>query len=279
MSLLTTAARLALALLFLAPGCSPMDLGEAPFLCNNGTPKCPEGYICSGGACVREGSSYTPSDGGGSKKDGPGGKKDGPGSKKDGPVINKDGPVINKDGPVINKDGPVINKDSAPPGPVKILITEFMANPDAVSDSNGEWMELFNPGNVQVNINGWTIKDKGVDKHKLSNSGPLYVPAYGFLVLGRSMNKSLNGGVPVAYAYASFFLANTSDEVILLNEKDTVIDSFTYSSSFSIPTGASLSVKTPGANKNLSSSWCTETSGWGGSLGDKGTPLTKTGCK
>ena len=122
-------------------------------------------------------------------------------------------------------------------------------------------------------------RDYQQDKHKLSNSGPLYVPAYGFLVLGRSMNKSLNGGVPVAYAYASFFLANTSDEVILLNEKDKVIDSFTYSSSFSIPTGASLSVKTPGANKNLSSSWCTETSGWGGSLGDKGTPLTKTGCK
>lgn len=37
-------------------GCTP-QLGDAPFLCNPGTPKCPEGYICksSGGQqiCVR----------------------------------------------------------------------------------------------------------------------------------------------------------------------------------------------------------------------------------
>ena len=247
-------------------GCSPMDLGEAPFLCNNGTPRCPTGYTCLVGVCVREGSSYQPTD------SGPGGKKDGPGQQKDGPGGKKDGPGQ-------QKDGPVIKQDTGGTGAVKILITEFMANPSAVSDSDGEWLELFNPGSVKVNINGWTLKDAGVDNEKIAHTGPLYVPANGFLVLGRSKDKTTNGGAPVAYAYGAFFLSNTTDEVILLNEKGQTMDSFSYGASLSIPTGASLSVTSPGANKNLPGSWCTETTAWTGSAGDKGTPQGKTGCK
>ena len=266
-------AGLATSWLTIFTGCSPMDLGEAPFLCNNGTPRCPTGYTCATGVCVREGSSHNPTD------SGPGGKKDGPAINKDGPAINKDGPAINKDGPVQQKDGPVIKQDTGNPGTVKILITEFMPNPNAVSDNNGEWLELFNPGSVKVNINGWTLKDNGVDKEKIAHTGPLYVPANGFLVLGRSKDKATNGGAPVAYAYGAFFLSNTSDEVILQNEKGQTMDSFSYSASLSIPTGASLSVKSPGANKNLPTSWCTETTAWSGSSGDKGTPLGPTACK
>jgi len=261
-------------------GCSPMDLGDAPFYCNSGTPKCPAGYVCQARVCVREGSSYLPTDGGPVKKDGLGGKKDGPGGKKDGPGGKKDGPGPKKDGPGGKKDGPVIKKDTGTvPGPIEILITEFMADPKTVSDANGEWLELYNPGAAKVNINGWTLKDNGTDKHKLAHSGPLYVPPKGFLVLGRSKDKAQNGGAPVAYAYTKFYLANTSDEVFLLDEKGKVMDSFTYTKSLSIPTGASLSVKTPGSNKNVPSSWCTETNKWNGSAGDKGTPLGKTGCK
>ncbi len=53
---------LALALA-LAPGCVEPDLGQVPFYCNNGDPKCPEGYTCVQGVqdryCVRSGSSLT----------------------------------------------------------------------------------------------------------------------------------------------------------------------------------------------------------------------------
>ena len=268
------------ALLLTPTGCSPLDLGDAPFLCNNGTPKCPTGYACKVGVCVREGQSYLPVDSGpGGKKDGPGGKLDGPGGKLDGPGGKLDGPGGKLDGPGGKLDGPVIKKDTGTTGPTNILITEFMANPLAVSDTNGEWVELFNPTNVKVNINGWTLKDKGVDSQKIAHTGPLYVPANGFLILGRSTDKGQNGGVSVAYAYGAFFLSNASDEVILENEKGQVIDSFTYGPSLTIPVGASLSVKSPGSNKNLPASWCTEATAWPGSTGDKGTPLGKTGCK
>lgn len=52
-------AGLALALLCAggAAGCGDMDLGDAPFNCNKGSPKCPDGYECNAksNVCVREG--------------------------------------------------------------------------------------------------------------------------------------------------------------------------------------------------------------------------------
>ena len=44
-----------------------------------------------------------------------------------------------------------------------ITINEIMQNPGSVSDSNGEWFELYNPGIDTINIAGWTIKDSGGD--------------------------------------------------------------------------------------------------------------------
>jgi hypothetical protein len=36
-------------------GCIEPDLGEAPFYCNNGAPRCPDGYQCVGNRCLRNG--------------------------------------------------------------------------------------------------------------------------------------------------------------------------------------------------------------------------------
>ena len=38
-----------------------------------------------------------------------------------------------------------------------LLISEVMANPAAVSDSNGEWFELFNASLHSIDLNGLTI--------------------------------------------------------------------------------------------------------------------------
>jgi hypothetical protein len=39
----------------LVPGCIEPDLGDVPFFCNTGDPKCPDGYECIAGQCVLEG--------------------------------------------------------------------------------------------------------------------------------------------------------------------------------------------------------------------------------
>jgi hypothetical protein len=248
--------------LLAAAGCQ-IDLGEAPFLCHDGVPECPEGYVCAKvdgkKICVKEGSQPPILDGAPPSE---GGTPDGQPPIPDGPRPEGLPPA----------DGP------APAG--NVIITEFMANPKAVQDTDGEWIELFNMGGQPVDINGWTLKDQGSDSHVIQFSGPLVVPVNGYLLIGRTTDKLKNGGVNVLYAYADFFLANTEDEVVLQNASGTVVDSFTYSAAkgFVIPDGASLSVKHPGVDKNNASNWCAEVSPWPGSKGDNGTPGTNPGC-
>ena len=54
-----------------------------------------------------------------------------------------------------------------------LLITEIMANPAAVSDSNGEWFEIFNTSSNAINLNGLIIKDNGSNLHIIDHSMPV----------------------------------------------------------------------------------------------------------
>ena len=265
-------------------GCAPPDLGDAPFFCNSGSPQCPEGYHCAVDTCVRDGVDLSLQDGGQKPdKATPTDGKQPPTDGKQPPTDGKKPPTDTTQPPKDTKPPP---KDITPPpkdtgGKVVILITEFMPNPDAVYDSEGEWLELFNPGSAAVNINGWKLKDLGQDSHVIAYSGPLMVPAKGYLILGTNTNKAQNGNVNVKYAYKKFFLANSADEVYLLDNNGKTVDAFSYSPAkgFNLPQGASLSVKYPNVDKNLAASWCVETKPWSGSKGDKGTPGLNPGCK
>jgi hypothetical protein len=247
-------------------GCQ-VDLGQAPFYCNNGNPQCPEGYGCvevsKRWICVKEGS-LPPALVDGAKAD----RRVGEGPTSDGPRPPQDGPKPPQDSPA----------HDLPPTAGQIAITEFMADPFVVSDADGEWIELFNAGGQPVDINGWTLKDNGSDTHVIAAGKPLVVPAKGYLLLGRSTNMVANGGVSVAYAYSGFYLSNTSDEIILLDGGGKVVDQVVYTSGWTLPVGASLSVKSPLVDKSNFANWCAETKAWPGSKGDKGTPGANPGC-
>ena len=51
-----------------------------------------------------------------------------------------------------------------------LTINEIMNNPSAVSDSDGEWFELFYNGDFAIDLNGWSIKDNGSDSHIISST-------------------------------------------------------------------------------------------------------------
>ena len=255
-------------LLILLAGCPSLDLGTAPFICNNGIPRCPLGYTCKKSGtdefCVKDGYPLPQFDG----------LKDLAASDADIGVADlaRDLTMSDAEGGTIPVDKGVVT--------AKIILSEFMADPGAVSDDTGEWIELFNPGSINLNINGWTIKDTQSDLHKIKNGGPLFVPANSYLVIGRTTNTSQNGGTPVAYAYDNFALGNANDEIVLLNEKLQVVDSFSYNTNtgYSIIAGASLSLKAPTLDKTVGANWCAEMSLWTGSMGDKGTPLNNPKC-
>ena len=62
-----------------------------------------------------------------------------------------------------------------------IVVTEFMADSDAVSDTVGEWLEIYNATTSAIDLNGWTIKDDGSNTYTFPVS--VVVPAQSYFVL------------------------------------------------------------------------------------------------
>jgi predicted extracellular nuclease len=175
---------------------------------------------------------------------------------------------------------PMVNQQkvhAASPG--DLVINEIMQNPSAVADAAGEWFEIFNPTDADIDINGWTIEDNDYDNHTIANGGPLLVPAGGYLVLGNNTDSDTNGGAPVAYSYgSSWYLSNGADEVVLLDGSLVEIDRVEYDggTNFPDPNGASMSLKDPTLDNNLGENWCTASTPFGD--GDLGTPGAENDC-
>ncbi len=89
-----------------------------------------------------------------------------------------------------------------------LLISEIMVNPAALPDTRGEWFELYNPTDQDINLRGFSVGDDGSDLHKFE-SDLLILPGE-YLTLARSFDP---GFVP-DYVYNGFTLANSSDEIV-----------------------------------------------------------------
>ena len=180
---------------------------------------------------------------------------------------------------------PDVGSVDMPKAASKIVITELMINPNKVSDSMGEWFELYNPGPNSIDLKGWTVKDGKSQSFVISTSGGTTVINAGqYLVFGNNNDTKTNGGVTVHYKYPSsfgMFQMATGDAVILDDKSATEVDRVTWSTSkgWVIPTGASLSLKDFSKDNNVPSNWCAETTAWAGSAGDWGSPGAKRVCK
>lgn len=161
-----------------------------------------------------------------------------------------------------------------------IVITEIMNNPSAVGDDVGEWFELYNATSVDIDLNGWSISDNGTNAHTIDNGGSLVIASKSYLVLGVNADVSTNGGVTVAYEYASgFALGNSDDELILKASDGNTIDSVAWDngSTFPDPNGASMSLQNPNFDNNLGANWCEAATTTYGD-GDFGTPGLANDC-
>ena len=50
-----------------------------------------------------------------------------------------------------------------------LIISEYMADPSNLSDTEGEYFEIYNNTGSAININGWNIKDDGTNFHTITN--------------------------------------------------------------------------------------------------------------
>lgn len=151
-----------------------------------------------------------------------------------------------------------------------LTITEIMKDPVAVSDTAGEWFEVYNNDSQPFNIATLVIRDNDADTHKIDASVTTQIPTHSYFVFCRNGNSDDNGGISCGYVYSSISLGNNDDEIIL--EKDgNEIDRVVYTDkSFPDVSGSSMELTDMGDDNNDGTNWHAAYTSYGD--GDRGTP-------
>lgn len=140
-----------------------------------------------------------------------------------------------------------------------LIFTEFMSNPVGVSDTQGEWFELYNAGGSAVELNGLTVRDTSTAVGTLDFGGSFLLAPGTYASLARSSSA----GFTPDGIYNSISLNNGGDEINILDGTD-LLSRLIYGSGEGTA-GASTAI-------DLSTQqWFTDTENFYG-LGNGGTP-------
>jgi hypothetical protein len=155
-----------------------------------------------------------------------------------------------------------------------LIISEIMYDPTALTDANGEWIEVYNTTGHSIDLRNLVLDKNGTDRHVINAS--VTVAAHGYLVLARTETA-----VPgLKYVYGTSVSLNNTGAVLTLSTygttgtDGTVIFSVNYGAAgFPSGTGASICLN-PGrlnaADAASGANWCTSVTPFG--TGDLGTP-------
>ncbi len=165
-----------------------------------------------------------------------------------------------------------------------IIFTEYMANPAAVLDDFGEWLEVYNTTDADIDINGWTLSESNENPHVITSATPVIVAPGSFFALTLRCDSSVNGGIDPGYCYDGVIIdSELNPEFILNNDADTmalgwngiVVDTLSYDvgAAWAIAQGVSTQLSTDAldeASNDDSTAWCAATATFGD--GDLGSP-------
>jgi hypothetical protein len=158
------------------------------------------------------------------------------------------------------------------PGPGALLITEFMADPSAVADAAGEWVEVL--ALRDVDLNGVMLTNEGSGRATLEAALCLTVRAGGHAVLARTSDSATNGGLPVVLGTFGFNLANgAGSRALRLTWEGLLLDEVQFTSAALPGVSQQLepSRRLPSQN-DAPGSFCPTPTGVRYGAGDRGTP-------
>lgn len=167
------------------------------------------------------------------------------------------------------------NQPEGPVGYGDLLITEIMYNPTALSDTEGEWFEIYNNSTEAVNLQNLVFERDDVNSHVISD--PIELLPGDYYAFARTAQAS-NASNTYVYG-SSITLSNTGAVLSIYNEgtatePGALIFSVNYGASgFPDGSGASISLSPDRLNTAeaiLGSSWCIPSSVY--NTGDLGTP-------
>jgi Lamin Tail Domain len=157
-----------------------------------------------------------------------------------------------------------------------VVITEIMIDPYHVSDTYGEWFELYNNGNVSVDLTGWSVSTSSLPEYTINGTAGMILEPGQYIVLGNSDDEAVNGGYTpdLVYERLSFY---TTGHLDLYDAKGALHDGVAWNSTnFPVSTGGSIALKTASLDNSIGSNWCESSTVFG--LGDMGTPGLPNDC-
>lgn len=172
-------------------------------------------------------------------------------------------------------DDPAVQPDPEGIAFGDLLITEIMPDPSNLSDTEGEWFEIYNNSDRTINLQNLILDRDGSNVHTISDSIDLLPGEYFVMAKTATATDAVN-----IYVYGSAITLSNSGAVLSIYNEDTgsgpgnLIFSVDYGQSgFPSASGASISL-----NPNLlnatdavsGTSWCLSTSAY--NTGDLGTP-------
>lgn len=153
-----------------------------------------------------------------------------------------------------------------------LVLTEFMADPSAVADSVGEWVEVL--ATREVDLNGVTLMNEGGANTVLDATLCLSLKAGTRGVLARSTETALNGGLPSVLATFSFNLSNAAgNHSLRLALGSRMLDTITWTSAATSGVSWQVSPMSSDPQRNdVPGSFCLAPASARYGLGDRGTP-------
>ena len=109
-----------------------------------------------------------------------------------------------------------------------IFVSEIMANPDVVSDLDGEWFELYNPQSRSFSLRG--CRFTGTDGDAFEIESDVTIGPWSRVVFGVNGSMDENGGaeVDVVYDRLDFSLDNFEDQIRMVNASGVTVSTVNY---------------------------------------------------
>jgi len=164
-----------------------------------------------------------------------------------------------------------VERAKIPPAAGDLVLDEFMANPRAVGDTDGEWFELY--VGRDVDLNGLQLgRTPGTVDMTLPEGECRRATAGSHLVFARQTDPAVNGGLPQVDAQITFSLVNTGGS-LFVGLEGQVLDQITWAScGDGVATSLNPAARNPTDN-DQAGSWCPAIDDYGaGAPADKGTP-------
>ena len=129
-----------------------------------------------------------------------------------------------------------VSPAAGPTSSVRLIISEIMPDPAVITDANGEWFEVHNPGTSAVSMTGFQIVS--ANDAAIPITGAVSVPAGGYVVFAKNTDNAANGGLNAVFGFGAMNLANNATDWLLLRDNTgATIDSVFWGAT--PPNGAS----------------------------------------